>query len=308
MPSAGETVRGESISTVPGGKGANQAAAAALLGGQVAMVGCVGEDAFGERLLWSLGGFGVDLSPVRKIEGVSTGTAAILVDGRGENRIIVIPGANGHLAPDTLTSMENQIARAAIVVLQLEVPMSTVETAVTLAAQHGVPVLLNPAPASALDKSLLSRVKYLVLNETEALVLTGVQPTDAQGCRTAAQVLRARGAEVIVLTLGGQGAYVLSADGELEVPARRVKVVDTTAAGDAFVGGFAVSMVEGRGLHEAATFACAAGTLAVTRLGAQTSLPTREEVETLLAQAEVRDEVLEPIPRPVQPTGSGGNT
>jgi len=292
MPSAGETVRGTAFSTVPGGKGANQAAAVALLGGQVAMIGCVGDDAFGERLLRSLGSLGVDLSIVRKLEGVSTGIAAILVDGVGENRIIVIPGANGLLTPDELTSAEARIAKASLLVLQLEVPMPTVETAIRLAVRHGVPVLLNPAPPSALDEALLAQVNYLVLNETEAQVLTGIEPVDADSCRGAAQSLCARGVGVVILTLGERGAYVFSSEGGLHVPARPVRVVDTTAAGDAFIGGLAVSLVEGRSLGEATRFACAAGTLAVTRLGAQTSIPARAEVEKLLAQTEEKPPVL----------------
>jgi ribokinase len=153
-------------------------------------------------------------------------------------------------------------------------------------------VLLNPAPPSALDEALLAQVNCLVLNETEAQVLTGIKPVDADSCGGAAKALRARGIGVVVLTLGERGAYVFSSEGGFHVPARPVKVVDTTAAGDAFVGGFAVSLVEGRSLGEATRFACAAGTLAVTRLGAQTSIPARAEVEKLLAQTEEKQPVL----------------
>lgn len=289
MPSAGETVLGTSFVTVPGGKGGNQAVAAARLGGRVTMIGCVGQDSFGEQLIEGLRVSGVDVQGVRRTANATTGVAAVLVDREGENRIIAVPAANGQLSPADVASLEARFAEAELIVTQLEVPRATVKAAIALAARHRVPVLFNPAPAFALENELLAGIDYLVLNETEASVLTGVNPDGEDTCRQAALALRACGVGVVVLTLGARGAYVYS-DGEgTHVPAQPVTVVDTTAAGDSFVGGMAVSLVEGRGIVEATRFACAAGTLAVTRLGAQTSIPTRDEVETMLARVQVAE-------------------
>jgi ribokinase len=282
MPAAGETLRGRRFTLVPGGKGANQALAAARLGAKVALVGCVGDDPFADRLLSNLDALGVDLGGVRRVDGISTGVAAILVDKSGENRIIVIPGANGCVTPEDITRVEDQIASGHLLVLQLEVPMEAVKTAVQLATKHGTPVLLNPAPVMPLSDELLRQVTYLVLNESEARLLTGIDPVDEARCRQAAQALRARGVKVVVLTLGSRGATLQSEHETIHVPALKVDVVDTTAAGDAFVGAFAVALIEGRQMREVTRFACAAGTLAVTRLGAQSSIPTRAEVETML--------------------------
>ncbi len=285
MPAPGETVTGDSFVTVPGGKGANQAVAVARLGGRVAMIGCVGQDSFGNQLLESLREAGVDTRGMCRTSKASTGVAAILLDRKGENRIIAVPGANAHLGPDDLTPLETWFANAKLIVTQLEVTIPTIRSTVQLAIRHRIPVLLNPAPVCPLEDELLAAVDYLVLNETEAAVLTGIRPEDEEGCQQASQALHARGVPAVIITLGPRGAYVDFEGRGIHVPTQSVTVVDTTAAGDCFIGGLAVSLVEGRGLIEATHFACAAGTLAVTRLGAQTSIPTRGEVDAVLASA-----------------------
>jgi ribokinase len=282
FPGPGETIIGSAFHTIPGGKGANQAVAAAKLGARVSMVGRVGDDAFGAQQLANLSQLGIDVSHVRRDPKAATGVALIVLDEQGQNSIILAPGANMRLTLADLEAAEDVLASAAILVLQLEIPQEVVEQAIKVARAHGVIVLLNPAPARQLPPTLLNQVDVLIPNESETALLTGTEVDDIESARRAVAKLRAAGVGTVILTLGGRGALLLEGQKATHVPGYRVDVVDTTAAGDAFVGGFAVGLAEGQDLAEAVRFANAAGALAVTKLGAQPSLPTRSEVEAFL--------------------------
>ncbi|WP_030904510.1 ribokinase [Streptomyces sp. NRRL F-5126] len=277
-PGRGETVTGESFRTVAGGKGANQAVAAARAGGDVAMIGAVGDDCLGPRLRAVLDEAGVDTRTLRTVPGAS-GTAHIVVDGAGHNSIVVVPGANA-----TVTSLteedERVVAGSDALLLQLESPVDGVLAGLRAARAHGVRTLLTPAPAQPLPDELLSLVDLLVPNEHEAAALTGLRDP-----REAARALLERVPEVVV-TLGSDGCLYSSRDGEtLAVPARRVTAVDTTAAGDTFVGALAVALGEGRRPEEALRWATAASALSVQHHGASSSMPGRSAVDRLAATA-----------------------
>ena len=286
-PLAGKTLAARHFATIPGGKGANQAVAAARLarsnaGGVVCMVGRVGADAFGAQMLQNLAAEGIDTAEVRQLPGVSTGVALIIVEPSGENRILIVPGANGLLAPGDIAALDGLIASAGLVLLQFEVPMHTVERAIQAANAHNVPVLLNPAPAYPLPAAALAGVDILVLNEVEAQMLAGLPVSDEHSALGAARRLLAGHTRLVVVTLGARGALALAPDAALHVPAFPVQAVDSTAAGDAFIGALAAMLNDGKGLEESVTFASAAGALAVTRVGAQSSIPNRQEVNTFL--------------------------
>ena len=281
FPGAGETILGTDFFTAPGGKGANQVVAVARMGAHTAMVGRVGGDSFGERMLSGLQAEGIDTGHVAGEPDAPTGVALITVTDSGENNIIVVPGANGRLTPQDIDNAEEIIASSESIVLQLEIPLPSVIQAINTAARRGVRVILNAAPARPLSPDLLSKVDYLIVNEHEAALLTGLAPTQPQ---EAGQALLSAGVGNVVVTLGEAGALLATRDGVEAVPAFRVSVVDTTAAGDAFVGAFAVALAEGKGPAEAARTANAAGALAATKLGAQPSLPAREEVERFLEE------------------------
>jgi len=281
LPGAGETLPGDRFVTVPGGKGANQAIAAARMGGRVAMIGCVGSDAFGDMQLANLAQAGVDHSRVRRA-ATSTGTALITVAASGKNTIVYVAGANATLAPEDALANEDLIAGAAGLVAQLETPLPAVTCAVELARRHTVPVFLNPSPAAVLPEALLGSATYLIPNETEAALLTGLPVASADDALRAATRLRELTGGVIVLTLGERGALACDSAGDTFVPAFRVNAVDSTAAGDAFLGAFVVAVAEGQTPVEAARWGCAAGALACTVFGAQPSLPTREAAMKLL--------------------------
>lgn len=279
MPLAGETIPGQDLQLIPGGKGANQAAAAAKLGGQVAMVGRVGGDAFGPRLIENLSRQGVDTSHVGTDDGAATGTAVIIVDDTGENSIVVSAGANGRVSRGDIDRVEELLSQAKFLLLQFEVPLETVEYAIGMAARHQVKVILNPAPAHPVSPELLAKVDYLVPNETEAKMLTGLDVVDLPSAERAARKFLGYGVPVVIITLGDQGALLVTEQRVVHVPAREVKAIDTTAAGDAFIGGLAVAVMQELPLEEAVRYATCAGTLAVTRFGAQTSLPSAEQVQ-----------------------------
>lgn len=276
-PSPGETILGSQFRTFPGGKGANQAVAAARLGGHVKIVGRVGSDSFGSALIESLRADGVDTTYVKQTEGVSSGVALITVSDEGQNNIVVVPGANALLTPDDIRAADRAFHGAEAVVVQLEIPMETVKEAVRLACDHGVQVILNPAPAQALDESLLAQVDFLIPNEGELLQVTGM-PSVSQ----AASSIKALGLCSLVVTLGKEGVLVLHNSLSWHVLPHNVEVVDSTAAGDAFVGAFATGLTEGKNAQDAAAWGNAAGALAVTRAGAQPSLPTRVELEAFM--------------------------
>jgi ribokinase len=282
IPRPGETIIGGELHTVPGGKGANQAVAAARLGARVLMVGRVGQDAFAGPLLESLVADGVDHTFVVRDGGAATGVALIVVDDKGENSIVVSPGANMRLSPADVEAADAAIAAADLLIVQLEVPLESVMRSAELARARGVQVVLNPAPARPLPARLLSMVDVLVPNESEAALLTGLPAGTESEAAKAAEALLGSGVGAVILTLGKRGALAARV-GEIEVaPAFEVKAVDTTAAGDAFVAGLAVALAEGKGLHEAVRWGSAAGALATTKLGAQPSLPSRQAVEELV--------------------------
>ncbi len=281
FPRPGETLAGEYFSAA-GGKGANQAVAARRMGGQVTMVGCLGDDGFGATLRQGLSDEGVDTRHVVTVPGVATGVALITVDGSGENTIIVAAGANGVISATHVEAARVAIASARVLLLQLEVPMPAVMAAAAIAREAGTTVILNAAPARALDAALLSLADVLGVNETEVLAAAGV---DAASPEDAAAHAQSRGAGAVVVTLGAAGALLRDRSGIVaSVPAFEVDVVDTTAAGDAFVGAFGVALAEGAAPADALRFGSAAGALAVTRAGAQPSLPTRLQIETLLTR------------------------
>ena len=278
MPLAGETIPGRGFRMIPGGKGANQAAAAAKLGCRVAMVGRVGDDAFGPRLIENLGQQAVDTRHVWLDDEAATGTAMIIVDDTGENSIVVSAGANGRVSKQDVDRVEELLCQAQILLLQFEVPLDTVEYAIDMATRHHVKIILNPAPARPASSELIAKVDYLVPNEIETRTLTGLKVRGISSAEEAARKLLGYGIPVVIITMGEKGALLATEEKVIHVPARNVKAVDTTAAGDAFIGGLAVALIKGFPLEEAVRYATCAGTLAVTKFGAQTSLPSAEEV------------------------------
>lgn len=279
FPKPGETIHGEDLATVPGGKGANQAVAAARQGASVAMLGRVGQDRFGDFLLDNLKQDHVDTSRVRR-DDAATGTAMIIVDREGQNSIVLSPGANGKVRPADVGPASFPDVK--LVLFQLEIPLETVVHAARLAKEKGVRVVLNPAPARPIPDELISLADYLLPNETELSLLTGKEVTDVPSAEPAARALLARGVQTVIVTLGANGALLVTRDGAKHVPAFKVKVVDTTGAGDAFIGGFAAAVLRGLGLEEAVRYGSACGALATTKFGAQPSLPTKQEVEEFM--------------------------
>lgn len=277
LPQPGETIIGSDFKTFPGGKGANQAVAAARLGGHVKMIGRVGNDAFGEELLRTLANDHVDTTFVQRDADTPSGVALITVEEAGQNTIVVASGANAKVTPDDVDRAEAAFDGASVLLLQLESPLPTVLHAIEVAKKHQVRVILNPAPSQPLNAQLLSLVDYLVPNQIELALLTQTQTIE-----TGVHQLQSLGVKHVVVTLGGDGVAVFEDKQTDRLAAHPVKVVDTTAAGDAFVGGFAVALVEGKSTREAAEWGNAAGALAVTRAGAQPSLPTRAELERFI--------------------------
>lgn len=280
IPAPGETVLGSSFFEAAGGKGANQAVAAARLGARVTFVGRLGADPLGDRALAGLQAEGIDASLAVRDADAASGVALIVVSDDGENAIAVAPGANSNLTPDDVDRAGESIGAADVLLLQLETPMRTVSHAVRLAVEAGTPVILNPAPAAEIDAETLGGITVLTPNGGEALRLAGTSGSGIDAWREAAGRLASRGVGSVVLTLGGEGVLILEDGQETRIPGREVDAVDTTAAGDAFNGALAVALAEGARLAEAADFANRAAALATTRVGAQPSLPTRGEVET----------------------------
>jgi len=283
LPAPGETLTGHTFFTAPGGKGANQAVACARLGAPTRMVGRVGDDLFGEQLRASLRSFGVQDDGVLTTPGPS-GVALIAVDDTAENTIVIVPGANGAVSIADIPRLEAVLDGARILLVQLEVPIETVVAAARAAHTRGVTVILDPAPALPLPDELYALADIITPNEHEAATLTGIAVRDDQGAIAAARALIARGARRVALKLGARGALTADAEGEQFWSPFTVTPVDTVAAGDAFNGGLAVALSEGRSFNEAIRWGLAAGALSVTRHGAQPSMPERNEVLTLLAQ------------------------
>ncbi|WP_078833150.1 ribokinase [Pseudomonas extremaustralis] len=279
LPRAGETLVGQTFTTVPGGKGANQAVASARLGADVSMIGCVGADAYGIQLRDALLVEGIDCRAVSTVEG-SSGVALIVVDDTSQNAIVIVAGSNGELTPASLQAFDTVLQAANVIVCQLEVPMATVGYALKRGRELGKTVILNPAPASApLPAEWYASIDYLIPNESEAGALSGVTVDSLDSARLAATRLIQAGAGKVIITLGPQG--VLFSDGLVfeHLVAPKVKAVDTTAAGDTFVGGFAAALANGESEAEAIRFGQVAAALSVTRAGAQPSIPTLHDVQ-----------------------------
>ena len=277
FPAPGETISGEDLALIPGGKGANQAVAAARLGANVSMLGRVGSDVFGQSLLENLAQNHVDVSRVQR-DAAATGTATIIVDAHGQNSIVLSPGANGKVTPDDVTDLPD----ANTLLLQFEIPSETVLSTARQAREKGMRVIVNPAPARKMDKALLKSIDVLVPNETELSLLTGVPVTDIASAEAAARQLMLQGAGMVIVTRGEHGSLAVTKSGHHMIPSFKVNVVDTTAAGDAFIGGLAVSLVENKPFNEALNYANACGALATMKFGAQPSLPTKDEVDEFL--------------------------
>ncbi|CCX76678.1 ribokinase [Parabacteroides johnsonii] len=279
LPRPGETILGGTFFMNPGGKGANQAVAIARLGGPVTFICKTGSDIFGHQSQQLFEEEGINTSYVFSDSGNPSGVALITVDEKAENCIVVASGANANLLPSDLEKAEEAIERADLVLMQLEVPMETVCFVADIAWQKGKKVILNPAPAHPLPVDLLRHLYLITPNETEAEMITGVKITDESSAAEAARALSGMGVQHVIITLGSKGALIYS-NGKAEmVPALKVEAVDTTAAGDVFNGALTVALSEGRSLKEAARFACKASAISVTRVGAQSSAPYRNEVD-----------------------------
>ncbi len=277
-PNGGETVPGHDFAMLAGGKGANQAVACARMGANVIMVGRVGIDPNGDVLKAGLAADGVDAREVKGLASTHTGVASIWVEDDGQNRIVLAPGANGLLDAAGVARAHAMIDMAAMLIVQLEVPLAAVEAAVDRAFAAHVPVLLNPAPAAPLPDSLWAKVDMLVLNESEATAYAGMDVVDPNSAAEAGALLRARGPDRVLVTLGAQGVVVVDGAGARHTPAKKVKAVDTTAAGDTFIGALAAALCEGQSLDDAVALGQAASALCVTRRGAQTSIPYRRQL------------------------------
>ena len=278
FPQPGETISGEDLQVIPGGKGANQAVAAARLGANVSMLGRVGKDNFGDFLLNNLQSNNVDAKLVQR-DDASTGTATIIVDSNGQNSIVLSAGANGKVS---LADVESaSFLHHKLLLLQLEIPTLTVLRAAQRAQENGLRVILNPAPAKEIPNELIALADFIIPNETELSLLTGMDVNDIPSTEKAARVLLQRGAKHVIVTLGSKGALIVDSHTSKQVDTFKVNVVDTTAAGDAFIGGFA-SVLDSSSLLDAVQYGCACGALATTKFGAQPSLPTKQEVEKII--------------------------
>jgi len=282
LPEKGETVTDAEFFQVYGGKGANQAVAAARAGGKVAFVNCVGEDAYTPQMVQNYKNDGIDTTWVFQEKGVASGHALIMIGGAGMNYLSVAPGANYRLTPEKIDLAMPIISEAAMIVMQYEITEAAIKHVVDIANRLGIPVMFNLAPARAFDPEYISKMDILVLNEVEAGFLADMPVNNEAEAENAARVLVNRGVKKVIITLGSKGAFVMTKDEKVQVPAYKVEAVDTTAAGDTFCGALAVALVEGKSLRESLQFASAAAAISVTRIGAQPSAPTRKEIEGFL--------------------------
>ena len=283
FPAPGEAILGKNFRRAPGGKGANQAYAVARLGLPAAMIGAVGQDMFGDEMVANLMEIGVSTRGVARRETVASGTAMVILDASGQNQIVVANGANDTLTPADVLAQRDVFQKSRAVIVQLETPLDAVEATLRLARECRVPAILNPAPFAPVGDALLHLCDWIIPNENEAAKLTGVDVRDAATAASAAVALKLRSAcPRVLVTLGANGVWVDTPEFTGHVPGFKVQAVDTVGAGDTFIGAFVTRLVEGAGPREAARFGCAAAAIAVTRRGAQASIPTRREVEAWL--------------------------
>lgn len=277
VPAAGETLLGHDFATHHGGKGANQAFACARLGANVRMIGRVGKDDFGQSLINGLKEAGAETSAVQTVE-TATGIAIILVEDNGQNRILLSAGANGTFTPEDIDALEANIQAASLLILQFEIPIPAIIRILEIAKKVDTKVLVNPAPMAELPDWAWQAISYLIPNETEATELTGITVTDVESAHQAALKLQEQGIHQVMITLGSQGVYALGKEANGHFPAQKVTAVDTTAAGDTFIGGIATGLQEGMALTDAIAFGQAASAITVSRQGAQSSIPHRHEI------------------------------
>ncbi|PJR62750.1 ribokinase [Raoultella sp. T31] len=284
FPTPGETVTGQHYQVAFGGKGANQAVAAGRSGADIAFIACTGDDDIGERVRRQLERDRIDVAPVRAVKEQSTGVALIFVNAEGENVIGIHAGANAALSVGQVVAEEARIAGAQALLMQLESPLESVLAAAKIAHQHQTTVVLNPAPARALSDELLSLIDIITPNETEAEKLTGIRVENDDDAAKAARSLHEKGIGIVMITLGSRGVWVSREGQGRRIPGFKVQAIDTIAAGDTFNGAFVTALLEGTALDEAIRFAHAAAAIAVTRKGAQPSVPWREEIDEFLRQ------------------------
>ncbi|AMB73989.1 ribokinase [Pantoea ananatis] len=284
FPRPGETVIGQKYQIAFGGKGANQAVAAGRAGANIAFIACVGADDIGERICQQLAQDNIDTHPVEAVEGESTGVAMIFVNGEGENNIGIYSGANAALTPQYVERHQQVIAQADALLMQLESPLDSVLAAATLARQHQTRVILNPAPATKLSDDLLALIDIITPNETEAEILTGIAVNNDDDAARAAAALHEKGIATVLITLGRRGVWLSENGKGQRIAGFEVNAVDTIAAGDTFNGAFITARLEGKAMHDAVRFAHAAAAIAVTRSGAQPSVPWRAEIDDFLQQ------------------------
>ncbi len=278
IPKPGETIMGGEFLVIPGGKGANQAVACARTGAQTTFITCVGDDAFGPQSIENYKKDGIDTSFIKLQKGVNSGVALINVSEDGENSITVAPGANSYLFPSDIEALSDMIRTAKIILVQLEIPMETVETIAQLAGTFQIPFILNPAPAAKLSDDLLKKISVITPNETEAALLVSEKDTDEPDISGMANALFGKGLETVIITMGGKGVYLKTKQYDEAIPGYRVKTLDTTAAGDIFNGALAAALAGEKPIKEAIGFAQRAAAISVTRMGAQPSAPYLKEI------------------------------
>ncbi|URL02699.1 ribokinase [Avibacterium sp. 20-126] len=284
FPQPGETLLGHHYQLVYGGKGANQAVAATRLGAKVNFIACIGNDDVGRQIKQAFIQQGMNTEAISSIDGESTGIAMIQVAESGENSIVISAGANAHLTAQRVQSFTHIIQQSDALLMQLETPLEGICYAAKLAKTQGKQVILNPAPAQPLSDELLSQLTMITPNETEAEILTGINVVDYQSAVKAAQIFHQKGVEIVLITLGARGVFVSHQQQQEIIQGFSVQAKDTTAAGDTFNGALITALLEGKTLNEAIHFAQAAAAISVTRLGAQTSIPTRQETDDFLAE------------------------
>ncbi|MDR2949489.1 MAG: ribokinase [Prevotella sp.] len=283
IPSSGETVLGGEFMMTAGGKGANQAVAVVKMNGDLTFVAKVGKDIFGEKAIQNYAKSGINTDYIFRDDDTPSGIALIMVDKCAENCISVASGANNMLSRRDIDSVRNIIEHAAILLMQLEIPIDVIEYAVDIAYRAGVKIVLNPAPANYVDSNTLKKLYLITPNKTEAQIISGIQITNIDSAKKAAEVLADKGVNNVIITLGTEGSLILTDNREFHyVKSRKVDAIDTTAAGDVYNGALCVALSEGKTLVEAAKFATLASSISVTRMGAQDSIPTRSEVDILI--------------------------